>query len=40
MMLPEGCVMRGRDAVTKEVKSLHIESGKTRMGEVRKHFSY
>jgi predicted nuclease of predicted toxin-antitoxin system len=36
----EGCVMRGRDAKTKEVKSLQIEAGKTRLMEVRRHFSY
>jgi hypothetical protein len=36
----EGFVMRGRDAETKEVKSLHIEAGKTRMSDVRSHFSY
>ena len=36
----EGCVMRGRNAKTKEIKSLQIEAGKTRMGEVRSHFSY
>jgi predicted nuclease of predicted toxin-antitoxin system len=36
----EGCVMRGRDARTKEVKSLQIVAGKTKMHEVRAHFSY
>src|ERR1039457_4170988 len=36
----EGCVMRGRDVRTKEVKSLHIISGRTRVGEVRAYFSY
>lgn len=36
----EGCVLRGRDAETKEVKSMHIEAGKTRMSDVRSHFSY
>lgn len=36
----KGCVMRGRDIQTKEVKSMHIVSGKTRIGDVWKHFSY
>jgi hypothetical protein len=36
----EGCVMRGRDAKTKQIKSLQIEAGKTRMAEVRDCFSY
>jgi predicted nuclease of predicted toxin-antitoxin system len=36
----EGCVMRGRDAETKEVKSLHIVAGQTRLSDVRRHFSY
>jgi predicted nuclease of predicted toxin-antitoxin system len=36
----EGCVMRGRDARTKEVKSLQIVAGRTKMGEVREYFSY
>jgi predicted nuclease of predicted toxin-antitoxin system len=36
----EGCIMRGRDAKTKEVKSLQIEAGRTRMSDVRSHFSY
>ncbi len=36
----EGCVMRGRDAETKEVKSMHIIAGQTRLGDVREHFSY
>ena len=36
----EGCVMRGRDAETKEVKSLHIIAGQTRLSDVREHFSY
>jgi predicted nuclease of predicted toxin-antitoxin system len=36
----EGCVMRGRDVKTKEIKSLRIVSGKTRMGDVWGHFSY
>jgi predicted nuclease of predicted toxin-antitoxin system len=40
IMSGEGCVIRGRDAETKEVKSLHIEAGKTRMSDVRSHFSY
>lgn len=35
----EGCVMRGRDVETKEIKSLHIGSRKTRLGDVWKHFS-
>jgi hypothetical protein len=35
----EGCVMRGRDVKTKEIKSLHIASGKTRLGDVWRHFS-
>src|SRR5713101_3341595 len=35
----EGCVMRGRDVKTKEVKSIHIIAGRTRVGEVWKHFS-
>jgi hypothetical protein len=35
----EGCVMRGRDVKTKQIKSLHIASGKTRLGDVWKHFS-
>jgi len=39
VMSNEGCVMRGRDIKTKEIKSLHIASGKTRLGEVWKHFS-
>ena len=36
----EGCVMRGRDAKTKEIKSLQIVAGQTTMAEVRRHFSY
>jgi hypothetical protein len=36
----EGCAMRGLDAKTKEIKSMHVEAGKTRLGEVREHFSY
>ena len=36
----EGCVMRGRDAETKEIKSMQIVAGRTRMSEVRKYFSY
>jgi predicted nuclease of predicted toxin-antitoxin system len=35
----EGCVMRGRDTRSKEIKSMHIEAGKTRLGEVWAHFS-
>ncbi|MGJ5121005.1 DUF5615 family PIN-like protein [Bradyrhizobium oligotrophicum] len=35
----EGCVMRGRDVKTKEIKSMQIESRKTRLGEVWKYFS-
>jgi hypothetical protein len=36
----EGCVMRGRDTRTKEIKSLHIVAGRTRIGEVWEFFSY
>jgi predicted nuclease of predicted toxin-antitoxin system len=36
----EGCVMRGRDLVTKQVKSFHIVAGRTKVSEVWKHFSY
>jgi predicted nuclease of predicted toxin-antitoxin system len=36
----EGCIMRGRDGQTREIKSLYIEAGKTRMVEVRAHFSW
>jgi hypothetical protein len=36
----EGCVMRGKDAVTKEIKSFHIIAGKTTIKEVRDYFSY
>lgn len=36
----EGCVMQGRDAETKEIKSLHVVAGQTTMREVREHFSY
>ena len=32
--------MRGRDARTKEIKSLHLVAGQTKMGEVREYFSY
>jgi hypothetical protein len=35
----EGCVMRGLDVETKVIKSMHIEAGKTRLNEVRDHFS-
>lgn len=34
----EGCVMRGRDIKTKQIKSLHI-TGTMRLGQVWKHFS-
>jgi predicted nuclease of predicted toxin-antitoxin system len=36
----EGCVMRGRDAQTKEIKSMHIVAGQTRLSEVWEYFSY
>lgn len=36
----EGCVMRGRDGQTREVKNLFIEAGKTTVGEVRTYFSW
>jgi hypothetical protein len=36
----EGCVMRGRDGETREIKTLYIEAGKTRIAEVRAHFSW
>jgi hypothetical protein len=36
----EGCVMRGRDVMTKEVKSFHIVAGQTKVGQVWEHFSY
>jgi predicted nuclease of predicted toxin-antitoxin system len=36
----EGCVMRGRDANTKQIKSLQIVAGQTTMVAVRGHFSY
>ncbi len=36
----EGCVLRGRNAQTKEIKSMHIIAGQTKMGEVRAFFSY
>ncbi len=35
----EGCVMRGRDAKTKEVKSLHVAAGETKLGDVWSRFS-
>jgi hypothetical protein len=36
----EGCVMRGRDARTREVNSLQIVAGKTTVGEVTEQFSW
>jgi len=39
MVSGKGCVMKGRDVKTKEVKSIHIVAGRTRVGEVWKHFS-
>jgi predicted nuclease of predicted toxin-antitoxin system len=36
----EGCVMRGRDVKTREVKTLQIVAGRTKAGEVWKYFSY
>jgi predicted nuclease of predicted toxin-antitoxin system len=36
----EGCVMRGRDGETREIKTLYIEAGKTTVGEIREHFSW
>ena len=36
----EGCVMRGRDVKTKEVKSYHIVAGRAKIGDVWKFFSY
>jgi len=36
----EGCIMRGKDVKTKEVKSFQIVAGQTKVGEVWRHFSY
>lgn len=36
----EGCVMRGKDTRTKQIKSIQIIAGKTTVGEVREYFSY
>jgi hypothetical protein len=36
----EGCVMRGKDVRTRQVKSFHIVAGRTRVGDVWKYFSY
>lgn len=36
----EGCIMRGRDVRTGQVKSFHIVAGRTRVGEVWEYFSY
>jgi predicted nuclease of predicted toxin-antitoxin system len=40
ILSPEGYVMRGRDAQTKEVKSLRTVAGQTKTSEVREYFSY
>jgi predicted nuclease of predicted toxin-antitoxin system len=36
----EGCVMRGRDAKTREIKSLEVVAGRTLLREVREFFNY
>jgi hypothetical protein len=36
----EGCVMRGRDVKSKEVKTFQIVAGQTRIGDVWRFFSY
>jgi hypothetical protein len=36
----EGCVMRGRNCDTKEIKSMHVVAGQTTLREGRIFFSY